>query len=67
MQLYDTVADPGETRNLATEQSETAERLHRQLEARFAHYESLALQEPVNVLDEMDQETLKALGYLDGS
>lgn len=66
-QLYDLVADPGETRDLAAEQAETAERLQRQLDARFAHFESLALQEPVNVLDEMDQETLKALGYLDGS
>jgi arylsulfatase A-like enzyme len=67
LQLYDLVADPGETRDLAAERSETAEQLRTQLEARFAYYESLALQEPVNVLDEMDQEALKALGYLDGS
>jgi arylsulfatase A-like enzyme len=67
IQLYDLVADPEEMRNLAAEQAETAEQLRRQLEARFAHYEGLALQEPVNVLEEMDQERLKALGYLDGS
>ena len=63
--LYDLARDPWEKHDLAAAQPELVEQLRKQLDERFASYEKLSLREPKNVMDEMDQERLKALGYLE--
>ena len=63
--LYDIGADPGEMTDLASQKPNVVTQLQKELEDRFNHYESLALSKPLNVLQEMDQDKLKALGYVD--
>jgi arylsulfatase A-like enzyme len=60
-QLYDLVADPGETRNLAPERRADAERLRQQLFATLTPDETTA---PPPDLDPRLREKLEALGYL---
>jgi arylsulfatase A-like enzyme len=63
--LYDVEADPGETLDLAHRKPELVTEMRRQLEAAFARAQSGSKQvAPANVLDDMDRERLKALGYL---
>ena len=63
--LFDLALDPRETKNLAAGRPDLVDRLRAKLDDRFAHYAALALAEPENVLERMDQERLRALGYLD--
>ena len=63
--LFDLELDPGEKRDLAASRPDVVRRLESQLDDHFSHYKSLAFDAPENVLDQMDQERLKALGYLD--
>jgi arylsulfatase A-like enzyme len=63
--LFDIELDPAEKQNLAEKKPELVRRLRNKLDDRFAHYRSLALSTPENVLDEMDTARLKALGYLE--
>jgi arylsulfatase A-like enzyme len=60
-QLYDLVADPGETRNLAPLRREQAEKLRQQLFATLTPDETAA---PPPDLDPRLREKLEALGYL---
>jgi arylsulfatase A-like enzyme len=61
--LYDLAADPGETRDLSDAKPEVLARLRRELDAAFRAYEDASATSPANVLDELDTERLKALGY----
>jgi arylsulfatase A-like enzyme len=60
-QLYDLVADPGETHNLAPQRREQAETLRRQLFATLTPDETAA---PPPDVDPRLREKLQALGYL---
>jgi len=64
--LYDVVADPKETRDRKAAEGDQAAQLRGELERRVAAYaQSEALPAPENVLDEMDVERLRALGYVE--
>jgi arylsulfatase A-like enzyme len=63
--LYDVAADPGETLDLAADHPEVARRLLDDLRSRFAEAARLAGPEPVNRKDQLDQERLRALGYVE--
>ena len=56
--------DPDETRDLSQQKAATAARLREQSRALFEQRAERALPEPENVLDAIDREKLKALGYL---
>jgi arylsulfatase A-like enzyme len=63
--LYDVEADPAETLDLAAHKPELVAQLRRELEDAFARAQSGHGQVvPANVLEDMDRERLKALGYL---
>ncbi len=62
--LFDLIDDPGETRDLATERPDVAERLHARMIELFEQYEVRALPLPGGPEAEIDEETLRALGYL---
>jgi arylsulfatase A-like enzyme len=62
--LYDLGADPRETRNLASQHPDMVARLRREMREAFERYEVEGSVEPENVLDELDAERLRALGYL---
>ena len=64
LRLYDLARDPGETDDLAPREPELAAELARLLEARFEAYASESLAIPDNVLDSMDEDVLRDLGYL---
>jgi len=60
-ELYDLIADPGETRNLASSQPETVERLRAEVLATLKPEDGL---EPPPDLDPRLRAKLQALGYL---
>jgi hypothetical protein len=60
-ELYDLIADPGETRNLAAGEPEQAARLDAALEARLARVRP---PEPAAGLAPQEREALRSLGYL---
>ncbi len=62
--LFDLVNDPGETRDLAAELPDVVERLQRRMVELFDRYEERALPLPGGPEAEIDEETLRALGYL---
>ncbi len=62
--LYDLNADPAETVDLAADQPELTAELLEKLEAIFAHYRSRAPELPEEGEAELDQDTLRALGYV---
>jgi arylsulfatase A-like enzyme len=62
--LYDLSADPTESLDLAASHPELAARLHERLEALFAEYASRAPDLPEEGEAELDEDTLRALGYV---
>lgn len=62
--LFDLADDPGEQRDLAGELPEVAERMHARMIELFDRYEAEALPLPGGPEAEIDEETLRALGYL---
>jgi choline-sulfatase len=60
-ELYDLVADPHETRNLAAERPELAAQLDRALES---HRAGARAPHPVTGIEESDRALLRALGYV---
>ena len=62
--LYDLVEDPLEQHDLAAELPEVVERLHARMIELFDRYEAQALPLPGGPEAEIDEETLRALGYL---
>jgi uncharacterized sulfatase len=64
--LYDVVADPKETRDRTRAEGDQTTELRGELQRRVAAYaQGEALPAPENVLDEMDVERLRALGYVE--
>jgi arylsulfatase A-like enzyme len=61
-QLFDASDDPSETRDLATEQPETVERMAAEAEA-YSEEEPVWGEPPTRELDEMELKLLRALGY----
>lgn len=62
--LFDLERDPAERENLAPERPELTAALLSRMEEIFTHYESRALPLPEEGDAELDQETLRALGYV---
>lgn len=64
--LYDLATDPTEAHDLTVSESERAATLQQALDARIgALQESAVLEEGENVLSEMDEARLRALGYVE--
>ncbi|MCK6446466.1 MAG: sulfatase-like hydrolase/transferase [Planctomycetes bacterium] len=61
-ELYDLVADPGETRNVFAEHPDVVERLRRELDAWLAVNEKL--KGSAGEMDAATRETMKQLGYI---
>ncbi len=65
LELFDTRRDPGETRDLAAERSETARRMSAALQEYLQRFDSSAgRSSPAAELDESDLEALRTLGYI---
>jgi arylsulfatase A-like enzyme len=64
LRLYDRHRDPGETTDLSESHPEIARELHAQLKQQFAFHQELAVAEPENRLEKLDQKRLRALGYI---
>ncbi len=62
--LYDLAADGGETTDIAAGHPELTSELHARLEELFADYRSRAPELPEEGEAELDQDTLRALGYV---
>ena len=62
--LYDLTQDPAERQDLAAERPELVNELRARMEEIFSDYESRALPLPTEADAELDQETLRALGYV---
>jgi len=65
VQLYDVRRDPLETDNLADRHPQLARSLWEELNGALAELQRLSLAEPKNVLEEMDLERLRSLGYIE--
>jgi hypothetical protein len=65
VRLYDVELDPGETRELSAEEPEVVEQLRRRLRRHFDELERRAGQVPENRKDELDEDRLRALGYVE--
>ena len=64
LRLYDLHADPGEQRDLAAREPEIAQSMLTRLMA-HARNESQRAAPPAAVVDELDRESLRALGYVE--
>jgi arylsulfatase A-like enzyme len=62
--LYDVERDPGEQRNLASTHPEVVGRLRTELAKAMAQARATAVGRPEIVIRELDQQRLRALGYL---
>jgi arylsulfatase A-like enzyme len=65
VELFDVSRDPGERADLSAQEPERVAQLKEELESRFRALESRALPTSRNVLDQLDQDRLRALGYAD--
>jgi arylsulfatase A-like enzyme len=65
VRLYDLSNDPHEQRDLATESPEIAQRLLDDLRRRFDRLAQTDGPDPLNRKDQLDQERLRALGYVE--
>jgi arylsulfatase A-like enzyme len=65
VRLYDVELDPGETRELSAEEPEVVAQLRRRLRRHFNELEGRAGQVPENRMDELDEDRLRALGYVE--
>jgi arylsulfatase A-like enzyme len=63
--LYDQINDPGEFTDFSSERSEVVVRLRRRLRRQLGELARLAVAEPDIRLEDLDQERLRALGYLE--
>lgn len=63
-ELFDLRTDPGELADVSGHKGEEAQLLSELLERRLKEWQELAPDDVRSVLDDMDVETLKALGYL---
>lgn len=65
VRLYDVSSDPGERRDLAADLPEVAHGLLEELRHRFDELAQGAGPQPVNRKEQLDQERLRALGYVE--
>jgi len=65
VRLYDVSKDPDEQRDLATDHPEVAQRLLEDLRGRFDLLDQTDGPDPLNRKDLLDQERLRALGYVE--
>jgi arylsulfatase A-like enzyme len=64
LRLYDVVRDPNEQSDIAAEFPEVLARMRSELDRRFEAFDDSG-PEPENALSEMNEERLRALGYID--
>jgi arylsulfatase A-like enzyme len=65
VRLYDEQADPGETADLSSERTEAVDRLRAELARLFKEAAARAVAPPENRLNQLDEDRLKALGYIE--
>ncbi len=63
--LYDLEADPGERRNIARQRPDIVRELSARLDQEFAALGAKRISNAKNVSEELDEERLRALGYID--
>ncbi len=62
--LFDLASDPAELDNRLPAEEKRAEKMHKDMTAMWKAYSNIAFDAPKNVLNEMNVEALKALGYI---
>jgi hypothetical protein len=65
VRLYDLDGDPLELEDLAAVRPELTRELRGDLVRRFEALDRRAVEQPANRLEDLDQERLRALGYLE--
>ncbi|MFQ5515361.1 MAG: sulfatase, partial [Myxococcota bacterium] len=63
--LFDLSSDPDERHDMSAKRPLVVRRLEHRLDELFEHYASLSSGEPENVRKQMDEERLRALGYVE--
>jgi choline-sulfatase len=66
MMLFDLDADPGEMKNIVSEEPDLAASFHARVVERRRKYEALALQHSTASPDQESRELLEKLGYIEG-